>query len=55
MTDVAVGEHPVAAPPPRAPYDSRDATIIGGAVVAAAILAVLAQFAGSRAFSRSSA
>ena len=46
MTDVAVGEHPVAAPPPRAPYDSRDATIIGGAVVAAAILAVLARFAG---------
>ena len=46
MTDVAVGEHPVAAPPPRAPYDSRDATIIGGAVVAAAILAVLAHVAG---------
>ena len=45
MTDVAVGEQPVAAPPPRAPYDSRDATIIGGAVVAAAILALLAHFA----------
>ena len=55
MTDVAVGEHPIAAPPPRAPYDSRDATVLGGAAVAAAFWRCVAHCGDRRGFSRSSA
>ena len=33
-------------PPPRVPYDSRDFAVIGGAVVAAAVIALLANFGG---------
>jgi CNT family concentrative nucleoside transporter len=47
---VAITTHGVsgdvaAAPPPRQPYDSRDAAVIGGAAVAAAICALLANVA----------
>ena len=34
------------APPPRAPFDARDATILGGALVAAGVIAAVAAFAG---------
>ena len=42
------GTETATAPPPirRAPYDSRDATVLGGALVVAAMLALAAQFAG---------
>ena len=41
-------------PPPRAPYDARDLTVIGGAAVAAPAVALVAQSAGCRGCSRSS-
>ena len=42
------GTETATAPPPirRAPYDSRDATVLGGALAVAAVLALAAQFAG---------
>ena len=42
------GTETATAPPPirRAPYDSRDATLLGGALAVAAMLALAAQFAG---------
>jgi CNT family concentrative nucleoside transporter len=42
------GTETATAPPPirRAPYDSRDATVLGGALAVAAMLALAAQFAG---------
>jgi CNT family concentrative nucleoside transporter len=36
---------PLHVPPPRAPYDARDLTIIGGAAVAAAVSALVARYA----------
>src|SRR5688500_209687 len=33
-------------PPPRAPYDARDAAVLGAAVVAAAVVAAVAAFGG---------
>jgi concentrative nucleoside transporter, CNT family len=45
MTVAPEAEHPPA--PPRAPYDARDFTILGGALAAAAVVALAAQFAGA--------
>ena len=42
---VAAGEEPLPAPP-RAPYDSRDFTVLGAALVVAALFALAAQFTG---------
>jgi concentrative nucleoside transporter, CNT family len=44
MTRVAVGDS-LHVPPPRVPYDARDASVIGGALAAAAVVAALARFA----------
>ena len=47
MREVATGDS-LHAPPPRVPYDARDLTVIGGALAAAAIVAVAARFAVPR-------
>jgi concentrative nucleoside transporter, CNT family len=44
MTRVAAGDS-LHVPPPRVPYDARDVAVIGGALAAAAVVAVLARFA----------
>jgi concentrative nucleoside transporter, CNT family len=44
MTRVAAGDS-LHVPPPRVPYDARDMAVIGGALAAAAVVAVLARFA----------
>jgi len=45
---VAETTDPLHVPPPRAPYEARDFAFIGGAAVAAAIVALVAQFAVPR-------
>ena len=44
MTIAEADTHRV--PPPRAPYDARDAAILGGALAAAGVIAAVAAFAG---------
>ncbi len=44
MTEAVGAEHPVR--PMRAPFDTRDLAIIGGAIAAATLVALLAQFGG---------
>jgi CNT family concentrative nucleoside transporter len=46
VTDHSVQTEIASPAPPRAPYDSRDVAIIGGAAAVAALLAVLVQLAG---------
>jgi CNT family concentrative nucleoside transporter len=47
MTVVAEAD-PIHVPPPRVPYDARDLAIIGGAAVAAAVVALTARYAMPR-------
>jgi CNT family concentrative nucleoside transporter len=47
MTRVVAGDS-LHVPPPRVPYDARDMAVIGGALAAAAVVAVLARFAVPR-------
>jgi len=47
MTKAAVGDS-LHVPPPRVPYDSRDLAVLGGALAAAAVVALLARFAVPR-------
>jgi concentrative nucleoside transporter, CNT family len=47
MTETAMGDS-LHAPPPRVPYDSRDLAVLGGALAAAAVVALLARFAVPR-------
>jgi CNT family concentrative nucleoside transporter len=44
MTTVEADVHRV--PPPRAPYDARDAAVIGGALAVGAVVALIASFGG---------
>jgi len=44
MTATAVGGDSLHAPPPRMPYDARDLAVIGGALAAATVVALLARF-----------
>jgi CNT family concentrative nucleoside transporter len=47
MSEVTAGDS-LHAPPPRVPYDARDLTVIGGALAAVAVVAVVARFAMPR-------
>ena len=42
---LAAEADPTHVPPPRVPYDARDLAVIGGAAVAAAVVALMARYA----------
>jgi CNT family concentrative nucleoside transporter len=48
MTKAADAGDSLHVPPPRVPYDARDMAVIGGAIAAAAVVALLARFAVPR-------